>query len=154
MSLSRGRRLGVDVGLARIGVATSDPDGILATPVETVAVADGPEAEPTPWSREITRLLDIAEESFVVGIVVGIPASLRGRHTSSTAMAESFVEALRGRVPEGIEVHTTDERLSTVRATNNLRAAGKKARNQRSVIDQAAAVEILQGWLDVQRAAP
>ncbi|WP_333618532.1 Holliday junction resolvase RuvX [Dietzia sp.] len=153
MAFERGRRLGVDVGLARVGVASCDPDGILATPVETIAVSDGPEAEPAPWAAEITRLLELAEEYEALAVVVGIPASLRGGHTASTKMAASFVSVLRERIPDSIAVFTADERLSTVQASSNLRAAGKKAKKQRSVIDQAAAVAILQTWLDSARAA-
>lgn len=154
MALSRGRRLGIDVGLARIGIASSDPDGILATPVETLHVSDGPENETTPWGKEIARVRELALEFDAVGVVVGVPASLAGRHTKSTEMAQSFCEHLATVLPEDIELSTTDERLSTVQATGQLRSAGKKAKKQRSIIDQAAAVAILQSWLDSHRAAP
>ena len=154
MALSRGRRLGIDVGLARIGIAASDPDSILATPVETLHVSDGPENEAAPWGKEIARVLELAHEYDAVAVVVGIPASLAGRHTQSTEMARSFCEQLETLLPEGIELFTSDERLSTVQATGQLRSAGKNAKKQRSIIDQAAAVAILQSWIDSQRAAP
>lgn len=154
MELHRGRRIGIDVGLARIGVAASDPDSILATPVETIAVADGPKNEASPWGREVARVLEIAAEYEAVAIIVGLPASLAGRHTQSTQMAQSFCEVLTPVLPNGVELFTTDERLSTVQATGQLRSAGKNAKKQRSIIDQAAAAAILQSWIDSQHAAP
>lgn len=154
MALSRGRRLGIDVGLARIGVAVSDPDSILATPVETVHVSDGPKNTAAPWGKEITRVLDLAREYDAVAVIVGLPASLAGRHTQSTEMARSFCEQLAAVLPDEVELRTTDERLSTVQATGQLHSAGKNAKKQRSIIDQAAAVAILQSWIDLQRAAP
>ena len=154
MSLRRGRRLGIDVGLARIGIAASDPDSILATPVETLQVIDGPNNGSAPWGKEIARVLELAREYDAVSVVVGIPASLAGRHTQSTEMASSFCDQFSALLPEEIDLFTTDERLSTVQATGQLRSAGKNAKKQRSIIDQAAAVAILQSWIDSQRAAP
>jgi len=144
---ARGRRLGLDVGTARIGVATCDPDGILATPVETVRVTDG---EPG-WGAEVRRIRELVEEYDARTVVVGLPTSLRGRETASTAMARSFVDALRGADP-GLAVEFTDERLTTVTATAALHGAGRSGRRQRPVVDQAAAVVLLQSWLDSRRA--
>ena len=127
----RGRRLGVDVGTVRIGVAVSDPDGILATPVETVR------RERT--GKHLRRLAALVDELGVVEVVVGLPRTLADRAGSSAQDA----------------VDVADERLTTVAAQRSLREAGVRAKAQRGVIDQAAAVGILQGWLDQRRnAAP
>ena len=144
---TRGRRLGLDVGTARIGVASCDPDGILATPVETIRVADGDPG----WLAEIRRLNKLVEEYDAAGVIVGLPTSLKGRETASTAMARSFVTALEAASPD-IPVEFTDERLTTVTAGAALHGAGRNTRKQRDVIDQAAAVVLLQAWLDSRHA--
>lgn len=144
---TRGRRLGLDVGSARIGVASCDPDGILATPVETIRVASG---EPG-WQAEIRRLRELVEEYDAVGVVVGLPTSLKGRETASTSMARSFVTAVEVGAP-GLPVDLADERLTTVTAGAALHGAGRNTRRQRDVIDQAAAVVLLQSWIDMRRA--
>lgn len=143
--------------MARIGVAQCDPDGILATPVETVSVVDGPSEDGAGWQKEVRRVLELVEEYFACGVVIGVPTSLKGRDTASTSMARSFGAAFEDTVSAGvepIEVVYTDERLTTVQATASLHQAGRKAKQQRSVIDQQAAVLILQNWIDSQRAAP
>lgn len=144
---TRGRRLGLDVGTARIGVATCDPDGILATPVETIKVVDG---DPN-WAAEIRRLTELVEEYDAVGIIVGLPTSLKGRETASTAMARSFMTALAATSSE-VPVEFVDERLTTVTAGAALHGAGRNTRKQRDVIDQAAAVVLLQAWIESRRA--
>lgn len=138
----RGRRLGVDVGTVRIGVATSDPDCILATPVETVAA--------TSDGADVQRVVEIAQENFVVEIVVGLPVALRGNHTQSTRNAEAFAQALMEALPD-VPLRMVDERMSTMAATQALQASGVNAKRGRKKIDQAAAVHILQGWLDTRR---
>ncbi|OBH01423.1 Holliday junction DNA helicase RuvA [Mycobacterium sp. E2699] len=144
----RGRRLGVDVGSVRIGVAVSDPDGILATPVETVRRDRS--------GRHLRRLAELAAELEAVEVVVGLPRTLADRTGPSAQdaieVASKLAEVLGRRVPP-IPVRLADERLTTVSAQRSLRAAGIKARQQRSVIDQAAAVAILQSWLDQRRGA-
>lgn len=144
---TRGRRLGLDVGTARIGVATCDPDGILATPVETIRVSDGDPG----WAAELRRLAELTEEYDAVAVVVGLPTSLKGRETASTAMARSFVAALTSSAP-GLPVELVDERLTTVTAGAALHGAGRNTRKQRDVIDQAAAVVLLQAWIDSRHA--
>ena len=144
---TRGRRLGLDVGTARIGVASCDPDGILATPVETVRVVDGDPG----WVAELRRVVHLVEEYDAVGVVIGLPTSLKGRETASTAMARSFVAALTAAEPD-LPVELVDERLTTVSAGAALHGAGRNTRKQREVIDQAAAVVLLQAWLDSRRA--
>lgn len=145
----RGRRIGIDVGTVRIGVAASDPDGILATPVETVQRAKQiPKGAIAP---ELTRIADIVREYEAVEVIVGLPRTLRGENGSSAKLATVFAERLR-RLIAPVPVRLSDERLTTVSAARALRDSGVRARGQRRVIDQAAAVSILQGWLDERSA--
>ena len=139
----RGRRLGVDVGSVRIGVATSDPDGILATPVETVAR--------DRTDRHVRRLASLVNELEAVEVVVGLPRTLADRAGSAAQDAIELSELLARRIAP-IPVRLADERLTTVAAQRSLREAGVRAKGQRSMIDQAAAVGILQNWLDQRRA--
>jgi putative Holliday junction resolvase len=143
----RGRRLGVDVGTVRIGVATSDPDGILATPVETVS-RDGKGA----GGKHIRRLSQIAADLEVVEVVVGLPRTLADRTGPSALDAIAVADALAARI-DPVPVRLSDERLTTVTAQRSLREAGVRAKGQKSMIDQAAAVGILQNWLDQRRVA-
>jgi putative Holliday junction resolvase len=139
---ARGRRLGVDVGAVRVGVALSDPDGLLATPLETVPRdAEG--------DADLRRIAELVAEHDVVQIVVGLPRTLAGREGPAAVAAQGFAAALAGVVD--VPVALADERLTTVVATRQLRESGRKGRRQRSVVDQVAAVAILQGWLDAQR---
>lgn len=143
----RGRRLGVDVGSVRVGVAVSDPDGILATPLETV-MRDRRKSS----DRHLRRLAALVEELDVVEVVVGLPRTLADRSGSSARDAIAVADALTRRVAP-TPVRLADERLTTVVAQRSLRDAGIRAKGQRSVIDQAAAVGILQNWLDQRRTA-
>lgn len=138
----RGRRLGVDVGTVRIGVAVSDPDGILATPVETV------KRERT--GKHLRRLVALASEHDVVEVVVGLPRTLADRAGTSALDAVEVADALAERIAP-VPVRLADERLTTVTAQRSLREAGIKAKAQRGVVDQAAAIAILQSWLDQRR---
>ena len=140
----RGRRLGVDVGTVRIGVAVSDPDGVLATPVETVRRDRG--------TGHLRRIVSLVNELQVVEVVVGLPRTLADRAGASADDAVQMAELLAGRI-QPIPVRLADERLTTVSAARSLREAGVRAKDQRGKIDQAAAVAILQGWLDQRRAA-
>lgn len=140
----RGRRLGIDVGTVRIGVAVSDPDGILATPVETVRRDRG--------DGHLRRLATLIGELDIVEIVVGLPRTLADRAGASADDAVALATALGARVGS-VPVRLADERLTTVSAARSLREAGVRAREQRGMIDQAAAVAILQGWLDQRRNA-
>ena len=139
----RGRRLGIDVGSVRIGVASSDPDGILATPVETVR-RDRSEAH-------LRRLAQLVNELEAVEVVVGLPRTLADRTGPSAYDAIELAELLGERIAP-TPVRLADERLTTVTAQRSLREAGVRAKGQRAVIDQAAAVGILQSWLDQRRA--
>lgn len=137
----RGRRLGVDVGTVRIGVALSDPDGILASPLQTVA-RDG---------RDLALLGEVVRQYEVVQVVVGLPRQLSGATGASAREAEDYAARLGRRIAP-VPVHLVDERLSTVAATRGLRERGMRARAQRGVVDQVAAAYILQGWLDATTA--
>ncbi len=137
--VGRGRRLGVDVGAVRIGLALSDPDGVLATPLVTVpADAAG--------GADLATIAALVAEHEVVQVVVGLPRTLAGREGPAAQAARAFAERLAGTVD--VPVTLSDERLTTVVATRQMRESGRKGRRQRAVVDQAAAVAILQGWLD------
>lgn len=139
----RGRSLGIDVGKVRIGVAASDPDGILATPVETVRRDRS--------GKHLRRLAALAAELEAVEVIVGLPRTLADRIGPSAQDAIDLAEELAQRITP-TPVRFADERLTTVSAQRSLREAGIRARDQRAVIDQAAAVAILQSWLDQRRA--
>lgn len=140
MTWRRGRRLGVDVGDARIGVASCDPDGLIATPVETVQA--GPSA--------IARLRALVEEYEALEVVVGLPLGLSGREGPAAVKVRAFAQQLAAAVPQ-ISVRLVDERLSTVAGQAQLHASGRTTKSSRSVIDQAAAVVILQSAIDAER---
>ena len=130
--------LAVDVGTVRVGVAASDPHRVLASPVETV---------PAPGHA---RVVELAAEREAVLVVVGLPTSLSGQARSASAdMARSWAATLESLVD--VPVQLVDERLTTVSATSALRASGRSAKKSRAVIDQAAAVALLQGFLDQPR---
>jgi putative Holliday junction resolvase len=135
-----GSRLGVDVGDVRIGVARCDPSGLIATPVETVARGKG----------DLARLRQLAEEEGAVEVVVGLPRSLSGGEGPAAAKVREFATVLAG-VLLPVPVRLCDERLSTVTAESVLRERGKKGQKRRAVVDQAAAVVILQNALDTER---
>lgn len=135
-----GRRLGIDVGSVRVGVALSDPLGTLATPLTTLS-------RNQRAGVDIQRLAELVVEHEVVEVVVGLPRTLAGRHGPAAQAAQSYASELAQRIaPVPVRLH--DERLSTVAATRALRASGVRGRRQRAVVDQAAAVQILQSWLD------
>ena len=137
-----GRRLGVDVGAVRIGVALSDPDGVLATPLATVP-------RDSEHGTDVAALQALVAEHDAVEVVVGLPRTLAGREGLAAQAARAFGDALAAALP--VPVVYADERLTTVVATQQLRSRGVKGRKQRAIIDQAAAVAILQGWLDARR---
>jgi putative Holliday junction resolvase len=134
-----GRVLGVDVGTVRVGVALSDPGGVIASPLETLRRAkDG---------SDLDRLAALVVEHEVAEVGVGDPRHLSGASGASAQDARAYSEALAGRITD-VPVHLIDERLSTVTAAGHLREGGIDSRKQRQVIDQAAAVVILQQYLD------
>ncbi len=140
MTFRRGRRLGIDVGDARIGVAVCDPDGMIATPVETVGA--GP--------RAIGRLAELAAEYEVVECVVGLPMGLSGREGPAAVKVRAFCDDLLAAI-DPVPIRLFDERMSTITADSMLRHSGRSAKSKRSVIDQAAATVILQTALDSER---
>jgi putative holliday junction resolvase len=137
-----GRVLGIDVGTVRVGVAMSDATGTLASPLETLQRAkDG---------SDLDRLAALVVEHEVTEVVVGEPRHLSGASGASAQDADAYARALAGRIGTNVPVHMIDERLSTVSAASSLRASGVDSRRQRPVIDQAAAVVILQSYLDAR----
>ena len=126
----------------RVGVALSDPDGVLATPLATVA-------RDVQHGTDLAAIAGMVAEHDVVGVVVGLPRTLAGREGPAAEAAREFGAALARRVAVPIEF--ADERLTTVVATRQMRESGRKGRRQRAVVDQVAAVAILQGWLDARR---
>ena len=139
--MRHGVRLGIDPGDARIGVARSDPTGFLATPVETVRRGRG----------DLARIVAILAEEEAVEVVVGLPRSLSGGEGPAAAKVREFTAALARRVAP-VPVRLVDERMTTVSAEAMLRDQGRKGGKRRAVVDQAAAVLILQHALDTERA--
>ena len=146
-TVRRGRTLGVDVGRARVGLASADPDGLLATPLRTLR-------------RDATKDSDVriavqeALEAEAVAVYVGLPLNLQGDWTPSTEDAVAYAGRLAAQLAEaGSEatVRLVDERMSTVSAQRQLQASGRTVKDSRAVIDQAAAVAILQAAVDTQR---
>ena len=137
-----GVRLGIDPGDARIGVATSDPSGFLATPVETVRAGRG----------DVRRLAELVTELEAVEVVVGLPRSLSGAEGPAAAKVREFAARLARRVAP-VPVRLCDERLTTVSAESILRDQGRRGAKRRAVVDQAAAVLILQTALDTERSS-
>ena len=135
-----GVRLGVDPGDARIGVASSDPSGFLATPVETVRRGKG----------DVRRIAQLVEEREAVEVVVGLPRSLSGTEGPAAEKVREFAARLARRVAP-VPVRLCDERLTTVSAESILREQGRSGARRRAVVDQAAAVLILQTALDTER---
>jgi len=138
--MRRGVRLGVDPGDARIGVARCDPSGMLATPVETVRRGKG----------DLRRLRQLVAAEEAVEVVVGLPRSLSGREGPAADKAREFAVRLAERVAP-VPVRLVDERLTTVTAEAMLRDQ-RKGQKRRAVVDQVAAVVILQHALDTERA--
>lgn len=135
--MPKGPVLGLDLGQSRIGVALSDPDRRVAVALGTIR---------TGAPEDVKAIAALVKEHDVTEIVVGHPLSLSGESGEAADHAERFAEALRGFL--GLTVTLHDERLSTVEANRGLSGAGVDRRRRRDVIDQAAAVVILQSYLD------
>jgi putative Holliday junction resolvase len=136
--------LGVDVGSVRVGVALSDPIPVLATPLVTLARDEQNEFD-------LAQLTQLVAEHEVVEVVVGLPRTLADRHGPAAVAAVAYADRIADRIAP-VPVRLTDERLTTVSAARMLSQRGVKGRKQRSVVDQVAAVEILQGWIDTRAA--
>ena len=141
--MQRGRRIAFDYGDVRIGVAVSDPDSILSSPLTTLR------SDSKSLSKEI---LAIFEEIEPVQIFVGKPALLSGNSGAASQKAEDFAQSLTALTD--VEIVMVDERMSTVSAARNLREAGKNARDSKSSIDMAAAVAILDFGIEIQKRKP
>lgn len=138
--MRRGVRVALDVGDVRIGVASSDPHGILATPVETVRRGPG----------DLDRIASLVADLEAIEVVVGLPRSLSGGEGPAAVKVREVAAAVAARL-SGAGVRLVDERFSTVTAERELRESGKKGSKRRAVVDQAAAVVILQHALDLER---
>lgn len=133
------RVLGLDLGSRRIGVAVSDATGTLASP-HAVVERSGDTA------ADHRRLADLVAELGAERVVVGLPLSMSGEYGPAARAAAEEAGRLAALLP--VAVDTYDERLTTVSAQRALRSGGTRARQQRRVIDQAAAAVMLQAWLD------
>lgn len=140
-----GRRLGVDVGTVRVGVALSDPDGILATPLTTL------ERDPKK-GFDIKLAANLVHEHEVVEVVVGLPLAMSGRHTDSTRAAISWAQGLQKRLAAkgwSVPVRMLDERWSSTESHRILLEAGVSRREHRDKVDRQAAVTILDAALSM-----
>ncbi len=148
--IRRGVRIGIDVGSVRVGVARTDPEGILAVPVATLT---RPTSASAPRS-DLLALADLVAEYEPLEVVVGLPVTLGGTESHAAAAVRTYVSdllAVLGSRGLRVPVRLLDERMSTASATRGLQAAGRDARSSRAVIDQAAAVIIVQHALDAER---
>lgn len=130
--------LGIDYGQARIGIAATDPCGILAHPVESIHLA---KTEP------LNRIAELVEQKGIRSLVLGLPLRLDGTEGTACEKVRSFGKQLREKFPE-LPLIYVDEFLTTTVAQEKLHKAGKKAKDFKPIIDQAAAVEILNTWLE------
>ena len=136
------RILGIDHGEARIGLAISDELGMLAHPLETVPGRNTKAA--------IARIVELVREKNVSSIVLGLPLRMDGSVGTAVEKVRGFAKALTKQLPDNVALIESDERLTTVAAWEKLHAAGRTEKNSRHLIDQAAAIEILQDYLDSQ----
>jgi putative Holliday junction resolvase len=133
------RSLGIDHGDARVGLAITDDLGMLAHPLETIHLKT---VEP------VSRIAEIVARDDIGMIVLGLPRNMDGTYGPAAEKVKAFAEKLRAAVP--CPVKLWDERMTTKAAQRGLHAAGRNTKQSRSVIDQAAAQLILQGWVDSQ----
>ena len=134
--------MGLDVGDRRIGVAVSDPLGLTAQPVLTLVR--------TNRRQDLKSLMRLIRKYGCTGIVVGNPLYMSGDQSPQAAKAQAFAQTLRDET--GLPIHLWDERLTTTEAHRHLHAAGRPGSEHRAVIDQVAAVLILQSFLDARAA--
>jgi putative holliday junction resolvase len=146
-AVTRGVRLAVDVGSVRVGLAGSDPDGLIATPIATLA-RDNRTGEQIP--TDLSQIVAEVHERNAAIVYVGLPRHLSGAEGSASGAARAYAGALAQALAP-IPVRMVDERMSTVTAHQALHASGRSGRRHRSVVDQAAAVVILQAALDGER---
>ncbi|GAA2521186.1 Holliday junction resolvase RuvX [Rarobacter incanus] len=162
-ALPRGRRLGVDVGSVRVGFCQSDPDGLIATPVDTLPRDQIVTLVPPRGTidthkvvggvpSDVQTIVEFVREYDAAVVYVGLPRHLSGEEGESARIARDYAGLLAGLIAP-VEVRLVDERMTTVAAHRVLQAAGRSRRKHRAVVDQVAAVEILQGALDAERAS-
>jgi len=133
--------LGVDFGEARVGVAASDDLGMMAHPVETIRTKD---------SAPVDRLAELVFSKKAATVVLGMPRNMDGSYGPAAENVRAFAEKLRARIAP-VPVVLWDERMSTISAARNLHEAGRNAKQQKGLIDQAAAQVILQSWMDASQ---
>ena len=138
--MTPGVRLGVDVGSVRIGVARSDPGGLLASPLDTVRRGSG----------DLAAIARLAAEESAVAVVVGLAVGLRGAEGRAAADGRAFAGRLATALAP-LPVRLVDERFTTVLAHAALRASGQDSRARRQTVDKAAAALLLQDALDAER---
>jgi putative Holliday junction resolvase len=138
--MQRGRRIAFDYGDVRIGVASSDPDSILSSPLTTLKASD---------KNLFAQIAHLIQEIEPVQIFVGNPALLSGKDGEASDTSVIFAEQLREITD--VEVLMVDERMSTVSAARNLRESGKSAKDSKESIDMAAAVGILEFGISLQK---
>jgi putative holliday junction resolvase len=131
-------RIAFDVGTVRIGVAKSDPHGVLASPQQSIPAGD----------ESISLAISLIEEFDVVEVVVGLPKTLQGGDSTSTNLAREWACQLE--IATRVPVTLVDERLTTVQAQGAFARSGQKTKQTRSRIDSAAAAILLQSYLDSQ----
>jgi putative holliday junction resolvase len=138
--MERGRRIAFDYGDARIGVAATDQDSILVSPITTLATS----------SRNLFKdIAEIFEEVNPIAVYVGKPTNLNGVDSTATSKVLNFVEDLK-KITE-IPISLVDERMSTVSASRSLREAGLDSKKSKSIIDMAAAVGILEFAITMEK---
>lgn len=135
----------MDPGTVRVGIAGSDPDGVLASPWTTLA-------RDARTASDVDEIVTIVHERDIVEVVVGLPTSLSGRQGAAAEAARAYAGLIAQAVAP-VPVRVVDERLSTVTAQARLREAGVRGRKQRRTVDRTAAAVILQGALDAERAS-
>lgn len=130
--------LGIDYGDARIGIAATDPLGILCHPVETIVLSHTSPAK---------RIAEIASQRGIRSLILGLPLRLDGTEGSAAEKVRRFSKKVTAACP-ALPLHFVDERLTTTAAHEKMHEAGRKARDRKMTIDQAAAVEILNTWME------
>jgi putative holliday junction resolvase len=137
------RMLGLDVGSKTIGVAMTDEAGIAAHPVKTI--------DRRGTDSDVSVVQTLVTDNDVRDVVIGMPFELSGKIGHRGKRVQEFITALRAKLPQTVELHEQDERFTTAEATRVLLDADLSRQRRKQVIDQQAAVLILQAWLDRKR---
>ena len=137
-----GRRLAIDVGKVRIGIAASDQHSILDSGIETVQ-------RTSDLQSSLIRIQEIIGEVQPIEIYIGLPISMKGESTESTRDAIEFAKKLAG--SSEIPIRFIDERMTTISAANSLKLSGRSSKSGRKVIDQIAATVILEQAIEIEK---